>query len=338
MKSDALATPSVGGRARVVVFEDRDDWLKSRVNYIGGSEVGAVVHRQDDEWPATGVKAGSFESPLDVYLKKVSPDDQADEGADAEARMWLGRELEPAVIDLVNKRWGMGFEGTQLITCYDPENEAFGCTLDGWSPKLDANLEVKTTGNKWKYPRPTDDVHEIMTVTGEDVADGSFPRSTYWQVQWGMSITGRKKCYVAVLGGGSGGLELNLYLVRRDDADISHARKTVGTFWSYHVQGKLPPAPQLSQDYRTAQEQWPNDGGELHCPHQVVPTMLKALRFYDYWSKLADGHKAQRDLTKALVRFYGRGKSLRIVDPDTGSTWTATFQKNNALKVRELKL
>lgn len=338
MKSDALATPTVGGRARVVSYDDYETWKSSRTNFLGGSELGAVIHSQDEEWPAAGVKGGSFDSALDIYLKKVSPDEQAEEDAEAEARMWLGRELESTVIDLVNKRWGMDFNGTKLMTCFDPEEPAFGCTLDGWSPALNANLEVKTTGNKWKYPRPEDDIHEVMTVTGDDVASGKFPRSTYWQVQWGMAITGRKKCYVAVLGGGSGGLELNLYLVRRDEADIKHARKVAGTFWNYHVKSKLPPAPQLPQDCRTAQEQWPNDGGELHCPAQVVPTMLKALRFYDYWAKLADGHKAQRELTKALVRFYGRGKALRVVDPDTGSTWTATFQKNNALKVRELKL
>jgi predicted phage-related endonuclease len=332
-----LATPSLGGRARVIAYESYEEWKADRTKFVGGSEIGAVVHQQDPEWPATGVKAGSFDSPLDVYLRKVQPDSQAEESVEAEARMWLGRELESTVIELANKRWGMDFQNTQLTTCFDPDNEAFGCTLDGWSERMDANVEVKTTGNKWKYPRPVDDSEEIILVTGDDVADGRFPRNTYWQVQWGMSITGRKKCYVVVLGGGSGGLELNMYLVRRDDADIAHARKVVGNFWSNYVAKRMPPAPQLPQDCRTAQEQWPNDGGEVHCPPQVVPTMLKALRFYDYWSKLADGYKAQRELTKASVRFYGRGKALRLVDPDTGSTWVATFQKNNALKVREIK-
>jgi putative phage-type endonuclease len=150
--------------------ENKDAWLKSRLNTIGSSQI------------ATVLGLNGYESKLALWHRYVNQDLSIPDNE----FMFFGREVEPIIIKLFERQ--TGHVVTPNNDTYTMDGSEFAaCTPDGFyeedgEPNI---LECKSsTGNfeLWK--------------------NGKLPDYVACQVHWQMGITGIRKCTVACLLGG----------------------------------------------------------------------------------------------------------------------------------------
>ena len=177
-----------------------------RKSGIGGSDIGAIMG------------LSSFRSPYDVYLSKVSDDD---EDVTNDAIEW-GNRLEAAIITKYDESL-IGEWREQRDTKRHPDHEwaianvdCVVCSDDG----IQRILEIKTanafTADKW--------------------AD-SVPPAYFAQCQWYMWIYGVNHADLAVLIGGS---DYRVYPIPRDEDFISMMVAQAEDFWRCVVE-RIPP-------------------------------------------------------------------------------------------------
>jgi predicted phage-related endonuclease len=82
------------------------------------------------------------------------------------------------------------------------------------------------------------------TEWGEEGTD-EIPLTYCLQFHWGMMVTGRPTCLVAVLIGAD---DLRVYEVKRDDELIAEVRKRAVQFWTENVEKKVAPPAQTVSD------------------------------------------------------------------------------------------
>ena len=187
----------------------RENWLKERKSYIGGSDLGAICG------------LSPYRTALDVYLEKTNPDIACEIKTDA---TYWGTALEPLIAAEYEKRTG------NLVTdrnCFirHKEHNFIACNIDAWIGENNYVLECKTAGftrgKEW----------------GEQGTD-QIPESYLIQVAYYASICNVPKVDIAVL---IGGQDFRIYTYERNQELEEKLIKIACNFWYNHIEKRIPP-------------------------------------------------------------------------------------------------
>src|ERR1051325_2481740 len=141
--------------------------LAARVTGIGASEIASICG------------LSPYETPLDVYLRKLGLVGEAEEDGSME---W-GKRLEPVVARKYTEVTGIELTGDGLETLRHPERRWMLATPDRIAEDRSRLVEIKTGG------------HFAASEWGRPFTD-EVPRRYLVQCAWQMAVTGIDLCDV----------------------------------------------------------------------------------------------------------------------------------------------
>lgn len=194
----------------------KQEWLKERKTYIGGTDCAAIC----------GVNP--YKSPLSVYLDKTSPEI---EDSILSTAMECGILLEDTVAKLYQIKTGNKIEISTTLLRH-PEYNFVAGNIDRWVNDKEYVLECKTTGfmkaKEWG-DEGTDQIPEFYLI----------------QVAWYAAICNVPKVDIAVL---IGGQDFRIYTYVRNKEFEDKLIKIACNFWNNNVLKQIPPDAQSIQD------------------------------------------------------------------------------------------
>jgi len=200
-------------------MENKQEWLKERKNYIGGSDLGAICG------------LNPYRSALDVYLEKTNPDIAGEIKNDA---TYWGTALEPLIAAEYEKRTGNLVTDTNRFSCFmrHKEHHFLACNIDAWIGENDYVLECKTAG---------------FTKAKEwgEVGTDQIPESYLVQVAYYAAICDVPKVDIAVL---IGGQDFRIYTYERNKELEEKLIKIACNFWNNHIEKRIPPKCMSTRD------------------------------------------------------------------------------------------
>jgi len=193
-------------------MHNKQDWLRERKNYLGGSDLGAIAG------------LNPYRTALDVYLDKTS-DDIAE---DTNSAMRWGTLLEDVIAKEYAQVTGYDVE-VEPNTIYHPKYKFLGANIDRWVDRWVNNgthiLECKTAGftkaKQW----------------GDSGTD-QIPESYLIQVAYYAAICDVPKVDIAVL---IGGQDFRIYTYNRNKELEEKLIKIACNFWHNHIEKRIPP-------------------------------------------------------------------------------------------------
>ena len=187
-----------------IAFNNHEEWLEIRKNYIGGSDAAAVVG------------LNSFSSPYTVWADKLG---KLPPKEDNEA-MRLGRDLEDYVAKRFTEQTGKKVRRKNFIL-WNSDYPFAHANVDRLIVGENAGLECKTTS--------------VLNL--KSFKNGEFPENYYVQCMHYMAVTGYKKWYLAVL---ILGKEFKVFEIERDEDEIKALMKAERDFWACVEKGEPP--------------------------------------------------------------------------------------------------
>jgi putative phage-type endonuclease len=189
-------------------MKNRQEWLRERKNYLGGTDLAAIAG------------LNPYRTALDVYLDKTSDDIREESNP---AMRW-GNLLEEAVAKEYAEVTGQKIE-IEPNTIYHPEYKFLGANIDRWVGDKEYVLECKTAGfNKNKE--------------WGDSGTEQIPESYLVQVAYYAAICDVPKVDIAVL---IGGQDFRIYTYNRNK-DLEDKIIKIGiNFWHNHIEKRIPP-------------------------------------------------------------------------------------------------
>jgi putative phage-type endonuclease len=193
-------------------MHNKQDWLRERKNYLGGSDLGAIAG------------LNPYRTALDVYLDKTS-DDIAE---DTNSAMRWGTLLEDVIAKEYAQVTGYDVE-VEPNTIYHPKYKFLGANIDRWVDRWVNNgthiLECKTAGftkaKQW----------------GDSGTD-QIPESYLIQVAYYAAICDVPKVDIAVL---IGGQDFRIYTYERNRELEDKLIKIACNFWYNQIEKRIPP-------------------------------------------------------------------------------------------------
>ena len=193
-------------------MHNKQEWLRERKSYIGGSDLGAICG------------LSPYRTALDVYLDKTSDDISEDTNA---AMRW-GSLLEDIIAKEYAQVTGYDVE-IEPNTIYHSEHKFLGANIDRWVDRWVNNgtyiLECKTAG---------------FTKAKEwgDSGTDQIPEPYLIQVAYYAAICNVSKVDIAVL---IGGQDFRIYTYNRNK-DLEDKIIKIGiNFWHNHIEKRIPP-------------------------------------------------------------------------------------------------
>lgn len=196
---------------------NKQEWLKERKNYLGGSDLGAIAG------------LNPYRTALDVYLDKTSDNIVEDTNS---AMRW-GNLLEDVIAEEYGRIKGCRIEQPSQPTIHS-KYKFLGANIDRWviSSSMPYILECKTAGfNKGKE-------------WGE-VGTDEIPESYLVQVAYYASICDVPKVDIAVL---IGGQDFRIYTYERNRELEEKLIKIACNFWHNHIEKRIPPKCSNTRD------------------------------------------------------------------------------------------
>lgn len=266
----------------------RDEWLTARRRGIGGSDA-AVIAGLDP-----------FKSPIRLWMEKRGEIEPEPAG---EAAQW-GLLLEPIIAEEFTRRTGKRVRRRNAILQH-PEHPWMIANIDREVVGEPALLEIKTT-SAWNRAA---------------VSEDRLPDRYIIQGQHYLAVTGRQRCYYAVLVGGQ---KLVITHVDRDDELIAQLIELEAEFWR-HVQDGTPPPMDGSDDARELLDRLYPDAD----PESVVvlpPDAEGLIRAY-HEAKVAEAEAVarKREAENRLKALMGDKAIGRIAGQDV-VTWKPVTQ------------
>jgi putative phage-type endonuclease len=194
---------------------NRQEWLKERKNYLGGSDIGAIC----------GIN--KYKTALDVYMDKTS--DEVEE-VNNNYTHW-GNILENVVANEYAK-----VTGNKVVepigTIYHPEHSFLAANIDRFVNGGDYILECKTANNF------------AASDWGQEGTD-EIPESYKCQVAYYAGIADVSKVDIAVLIGGN---DFRIYRYMRDRKLESQLFQIAINFWNKHIIPRQAPEARNAND------------------------------------------------------------------------------------------
>lgn len=247
-------------------YEGRDEWLKLRRSYIGGSDSAAVLGL--NQWA----------SPLSVYADKLQ---LVPEREDNEA-MRQGRDLEAYVAE----RWAE-------YTGHKVRRENHILVNDEY-PWLSANIDRRVVGLHEGLECKTTSVYNRTDFEGGDV-----PPYYYVQCQHYMAVTGWDMWHLAILVLNQG---FYVFKVERNEEDIRALLEGTKKFWYDHVLAEVPPEP-ISEDSDLIQQLYPADCEASYVPMHTMVDVFDELN--DVKAKVKQYQEEQKTLENKIKAALG---------------------------------
>lgn len=194
---------------------NKQEWLKERKNYLGGSDLGAIAG------------LNPYRTALDVYLDKTSNNITEDTNA---AMRW-GNLLEDVVAKAYAEDTGYDVE-IEPNTIYHPSMKFLGANIDRWVGDKEYVLECKTAGfNRSKE-------------WGKEGTD-EIPENYLIQIAYYAAICDVPKVDIAVLIGGN---DFRIYTYVRNRELEDKLIKIACNFWHNHIEKRIPPKCSNTRD------------------------------------------------------------------------------------------
>lgn len=213
-----------------IPYSSRDEWLKIRRGYIGGSDAGAIIG------------LNPWNSAFSVWAEKTG----ATPEFEGNVRTRVGTELEDFVAHLFMEETGKRVQRINF-TLVNPKYPWACANVDREILGEDALLEIKTTSS-WDVSK--------MIHTG-----GQYPDQWYAQVTHYLAVTGCSKAYIAVL---IECRELKIFEVERDESEIDALMQAERYFWETYVMTKrTPPVDGHSATTEAIRQMFPTEGADV---------------------------------------------------------------------------
>lgn len=195
-------------------MKNKQEWLRERKNYIGGSEIAAICG------------LSSFDkTALDVYLSKVNPAivELTKDDPNYEAAYW-GTKQEKIIAERYAEERNVIIQ-TQPTLIRHPKYPFIACNIDRWVGNREYILECKTA-------------HFYKMKKWGDLGTDQIPESYLLQVAYYAAICAVPKVDIAVL---IGGQDFRIYTYNRDKNLEEKLIKIGVNFWYNHIEKRIPP-------------------------------------------------------------------------------------------------
>lgn len=192
---------------RKVLSETREDWLKLRSGFIGGSDAAAVVG------------LNPFVSTFSLWAEKTGQQPPFEGNLATE----VGTFLEEFVARKFTEQTGKKVR-RENATIFNSDFPWACADLDRVVVGEDAGLEIKTTSS----------------MALKRFRNGEYPPNYYVQCCHYLALTGKQRWYLSVLIGNS---DFRIFTIERDEDEIAALMAAEKDFWENHVLTKTPPPP-----------------------------------------------------------------------------------------------
>ena len=195
-------------------MHNKQDWLRERKNYIGGSELAAIC----------GVS--SFDkTALDVYLSKVNPQlvELTKNDPNYEAAYW-GTKQEEIIAERYAEECNVIIQKQPTLIRH-PKYPFIACNIDRWVGNKEYILECKTA-------------HFYKMKQWGDSGTDQIPESYLIQVAYYAAICDVSKVDIAVL---IGGQDFRIYTYERNRELEDKLIKIACNFWYNQIEKRIPP-------------------------------------------------------------------------------------------------
>ena len=185
---------------------NRDDWLRTRKQGIGGSEAAAILG------------LNPFSSALAVWADKTTADVNTDDGNE---NMWLGTVLE----DHVARRYAKQ-SGLNIVRCNQMmKSNDYPCMI--------ANIDRRVKGQKVGIEIKTTNMLNRTDFDGGEISPWYYCQCVHY-----MAVTGWDKWILVIYVIGRG---LYDFVIERNEDEIAALKKAEVDFWTDHVLAGKPP-------------------------------------------------------------------------------------------------
>lgn len=279
--------------------ECRKLWLKGRKKYLGGSDIAAIIG------------LSPFQSALDIYLSKTSPDIAE---TSSEAAHW-GNILENVIAEEYSRKTGNKVE-VPVGTIYHPEYKFIAANIDRWADGGKHILECKTASftkaKEW----------------GEEYTD-QIPESYLCQVAYYAEITGVEQVDIAVL---IGGQDFRIYRYNANKEFQEKLIKIAVNFWNNHIIKEKPPE---ASDLRDIANLYPVGNGLQVQANEEIAEKINSLKELKLQEKALTS-----DIKTLQFEIQEYMKEYDILIDNTGSivaTWKSSRPRTtiDAKKLKE---
>ena len=214
---------------QMIPYGSRDEWLKIRRGYIGGSDAGAIIG------------LNPYNSAFSVWAEKTGQTPEFEGNISTR----VGTYLEDLVAKLFMEETGKQVQRLNFTLV----NEKY--------PWACANIDREVIGE--------DAVLEIKTTTSfgaiKQFRSGEYPEQWYGQMVHYLAVTGAKKAYLAAL---ENNRNLRIFELERDEDEIKALMDAEKAFWEdYVLPKKTPPVDGHSATGEAIKQLFPYAGGDL---------------------------------------------------------------------------
>lgn len=281
---------------REIAYSSREEWLKIRAGFIGGSDAGAVVGMNP------------FKTPYALWAEKTG----AVPPFEGNVTTKVGAYLEDLVAKMFEEETGKKVRRVNRVLVNDAY--PFACAdIDRRVVGENAILEIKTTNS----------IPVMRKVRG-----GEYPEAWYCQMVHYLAVTGAERAYLAVL---VNCREFKVYVLERDAGEIDALMRSEEAFWELVKQGKPPEADGLAPTSSAISEMYPDAGDgevDLHPFDTDMESYLAIVRQIKELEVLRD---ACGNRIKLYMQEACRGASDRFA-----VTWSNTVRSSfDAKKYQE---
>jgi len=233
----------------LIKFKDRDDWVASRKDGLGSSEIAGIMGYN------------RFSSPLKVWMDKTGRDKKDVDNMFTRAGNYLEEPIARWFADSTKThvRMARDWAGSEFVICHST-----GCTWARATPDafidlaLSPGSEILPLANKLGIESGSVGLLEIKNTSAwkaDDWVTGP-PPMVYAQVQWQMFCTGHRWAAVAVLIGGN---DMRWFIVQWDEDMIMEMQTAGHRFWHTHVKPDVAPEVQGDVDKEFLQQLYPDE-------------------------------------------------------------------------------
>ncbi len=278
-------------------MENREEWLRGRKEYIGGSEAAAIVG------------LSPYKTAVDIYMDKTS-----DEIIDlkSEAAEW-GIMLEPLVANKYSSMTGhIVSEETNVLR--HPEYPFLAANIDRWVNGKEFVLECKTASHRQK------------DYWGREEGTDSIPDQYLCQVAFYAAICDVPKVDIAVffdIG------DFRIYTYERNKSFEEKLLKLCINFWNNHVLTKIPPEPRTLNDCSLL---YPRSIGENIVANSEIELEIKKIRDLKVQEKLLAS-----ELNESQVKIKSFMQENEALADSSGlimATWRNTERGNRMFLIK----